>query len=117
MASSLLPSFLPLCYSNFLDVTVANIHIKQGLAMGFNLHDRKSANRRKRHKLWHQSLLTQTMTKHDSLTLCMYIGSPLHHTQKHWYIQTKGISITLLHSLINTALLAQINITSVKCWT
>jgi hypothetical protein len=52
--------------------------------------------------------------KHDSLTLCMYIGNPLHHTQKHWYIRTKGISTTLLYTLINTALLAQISITSLS---
>jgi len=61
----LLPSclpFLPLCYSNFLDVTVANIHIKRGLAVGFNFRHRNSANRHKTHKLWHQTSLTQTMT-------------------------------------------------------
>jgi len=58
---SFLP-FLPLCYSNFLDVTVTNIYTKIGLAMGFNFRDRNSANRHKTHKLWHQSSLTQTMT-------------------------------------------------------
>jgi hypothetical protein len=107
--------FLPLCYSNFLDVTVANIHIKHGLAMGFNFLERKSANRHKTHKLWHQSSLTQTITSTILLlSVCMYNGNPLHHTQKHWYMRTKGISTTLLYSLINTALLAEINITSLS---
>ena len=67
----LLPSglpFLPLCHFNYLDVTVANIHIKRILQMGFNFHDRNSANTHKTHKLWHQSY--QNNDTHDSLTLC-----------------------------------------------